>query len=273
MNCQDFQSIVVDLVRGDVADSGFGTACWAHAASCSRCADLLLQHEKLSAGLEALATQTETLRAPERIEAVLRAEFRKHHGARPEPAAAPRLVNAPKRAAAPFWWAAGAVAAAVLLATLAGAVIVKMRTKSASTLVSEAQPAGKASSTTPASDTGNARSSLSNQKPVGTHAGREATRPSAPAKPADASPRLKRQPEPAVWANPSDEVATAFYPLPYGSGLTLDDGWQMVRVSMPRSELASLGMPALNEQAANETVKADLVLGEDGLPRAIRFVQ
>jgi hypothetical protein len=41
---------------------------------------------------------------------------------------------------------------------------------------------------------------------------------------------------------------------------------------LPRSALASLGLP-MNVERANERVKADVLLGHDGLARAIRFVR
>lgn len=46
---------------------------------------------------------------------------------------------------------------------------------------------------------------------------------------------------------------------------------QLVRVQVPRAALASLGLP-LNAERGNEPVKADVLLGGDGLARAIRFV-
>jgi hypothetical protein len=41
---------------------------------------------------------------------------------------------------------------------------------------------------------------------------------------------------------------------------------------MPRSALIRLGLP-VNVERADTPVKADLLVGEDGLARAIRFVR
>ena len=41
---------------------------------------------------------------------------------------------------------------------------------------------------------------------------------------------------------------------------------------MPRFALARFGMP-MNMDRADETIKADVLLGADGLARAIRFVK
>jgi hypothetical protein len=46
----------------------------------------------------------------------------------------------------------------------------------------------------------------------------------------------------------------------------------LVRVKLPRTALVKFGLP-MNEERSSEFVKADVVLGNDGLARAIRFVQ
>lgn len=47
---------------------------------------------------------------------------------------------------------------------------------------------------------------------------------------------------------------------------------QLIRVQIPRSALVSFGLP-VNVERADAPVTADLLLGEDGLARAIRFVR
>ncbi|MFS8086857.1 MAG: hypothetical protein ACMG6H_14585, partial [Acidobacteriota bacterium] len=68
------------------------------------------------------------------------------------------------------------------------------------------------------------------------------------------------------------EITTDFVSLSYGSALDLQDGGQMVRVELPRSSLARFGLP-MNMNRADEKIKADVLVGADGLARAIRFVQ
>jgi hypothetical protein len=69
------------------------------------------------------------------------------------------------------------------------------------------------------------------------------------------------------------ESVTEFIPLVAGapSATPLESG-QLVRVQLPRAALASLGLP-LNAERGNEPVKADVLLGNDGLAHAIRFVR
>ncbi len=71
----------------------------------------------------------------------------------------------------------------------------------------------------------------------------------------------------------ADEIATDFMLLEHG-GATLreGDGGQLVRVELPRSALAAFGLP-VNHERADERIKADVLMGDDGIARAIRFVR
>ncbi len=68
---------------------------------------------------------------------------------------------------------------------------------------------------------------------------------------------------------PADRLVTRFYrlmdaPPPLGDGI-------LVRVMVPQSTLRIAGVPVLDSQM-NGSVEADVLIGEDGLARAIRFV-
>jgi hypothetical protein len=75
-------------------------------------------------------------------------------------------------------------------------------------------------------------------------------------------------------AKPNDaESVTEFLPLVADApAATPLEGGQLVRVRLPRAALASLGLP-LNAERGNEPIKADVLVGNDGLARAIRFVR
>lgn len=68
-----------------------------------------------------------------------------------------------------------------------------------------------------------------------------------------------------------DEIATGFLPLQDAQLNALESG-QIVRVELPRSALASFGLP-LNADRTASTIKADVVVGNDGTAHAIRFVR
>ncbi len=63
-----------------------------------------------------------------------------------------------------------------------------------------------------------------------------------------------------------------FVPVPYGENLSAEDSGFVVRVSMTRGTLESLGYP-VDEANAGEVIQADVLVGEDGSPVAVRLVQ
>ncbi|MBI3678866.1 MAG: hypothetical protein HY235_00420 [Acidobacteria bacterium] len=67
------------------------------------------------------------------------------------------------------------------------------------------------------------------------------------------------------------EMVTEFVPLRYGKPLEPGEPIQLIRIQVPQAELLRLGMPVAPDSGAR-LVKADVVLGEDGLAKAIRFV-
>jgi hypothetical protein len=94
-----------------------------------------------------------------------------------------------------------------------------------------------------------------------------APKPPAPVQQVKRVPR-RAQPKPA----PVQEVATEFLAMPYAPGFTSEDRGQLVRVRLPRESMRSFGLP-VNQDRMVQTVKADVLIGEDGIARAIRFVQ
>jgi hypothetical protein len=64
-------------------------------------------------------------------------------------------------------------------------------------------------------------------------------------------------------------VATPFIQLDDAPGEPAAQ--QLVRVKLPRSALPSFGLPT-NVERMHEPVDAEVLVGGDGLPRAIRFI-
>lgn len=85
-------------------------------------------------------------------------------------------------------------------------------------------------------------------------------------------PRHRVRP-PARKNNVADaEAVTPFYPLREGEDLTALESAQLVRVELPGSALRDVGLP-VDLETLPTAIKADVVLGQDGLARAIRFVR
>ena len=86
-----------------------------------------------------------------------------------------------------------------------------------------------------------------------------------------ASSWLVRNSAPAPTAAQA-EVVTDFIAVEGTDPAELVDSPILVRVKLPRAALVKFGLP-MNQERSSEFVKADVVLGHDGLARAIRFVQ
>ncbi len=90
----------------------------------------------------------------------------------------------------------------------------------------------------------------------------------APVTPGPRRRHTVRRPAPA----PPNEVATSFFALPEARDLPPAEAATLVRVQVPRSTMRLVGLP-VNEERANEGIRADMLLGQDGIARAVRFVQ
>ena len=69
----------------------------------------------------------------------------------------------------------------------------------------------------------------------------------------------------------SRELVTEFFPLRY-SNVPARSGY-VVRMQVPRGALASFGVTPPAGDVASQSVLADVVIGDDGLARAVRFVR
>lgn len=283
MNCERFQTIVADLARNENRDARPETdandraEALAHVDNCDRCGQILIDQNDLSEKLGSVADSMRFLQAPAHVEQQLLATFRAqtHAGSRPSTGSHWR-----------YWMSA---AAAVLLITFG---LLAWRWYVASTRQSPAQAnsksaiappsqapkqeqplpikvAGIQSTTAPPVKSSNQTGNRSAPK---TSSARLHPASSQLAKRAGAKPSTV-EPAAAVATNAETrEVVTEFVSVGYGSTLDLQDGGQLVRVELPRSALARFGLP-MNMNRVDEKVKADVLVGADGLARAIRFVQ
>lgn len=71
--------------------------------------------------------------------------------------------------------------------------------------------------------------------------------------------------------SPVTEVATDFLPLPYAPPLARGEAATVIRVGLPQSAVRQFGLPVSYERNM-QRVPADIVLGQDGVARAVRFV-
>jgi hypothetical protein len=249
MNCQKFEIVVNDIAREQIIDAGARVEALRHSGGCQQCAERLADERTVTAQLRELAESMEATGAPARVEARLLAAFNEMARAQ-SPAPALSIGLGRRR------YLAAAIAAGLLL--VSGLAAIRWQ---------QAQPASREDGAALVADAGSAfaisPATVAGATPVKKNTQAAAARPKSITK-------RPAKPEPDNAAN--TEIATDFLPLGYGSTTNLQEGGQMVRVELPRSAMASFGLP-VNMDRANEKVKADVLLGVDGLAHAIRFVR
>jgi hypothetical protein len=270
MSCQDFQRVVEELADGRLMEAAARDAGLAHAALCVGCAARLSEARGIGAGLR-VAARAETEEAPARVRAALVAAFAERHGGaaaeeKREQSPPANVVGLRSRRAARLWFAAGAAAAAaVILLSLSLNSFVRVPTDGP-------RPETRASGEAPPTPA---------QTPAGAKVERAGIFVGGGVAQANLSKRTTRAPG-AVRGSKggargeSAAVARAngngYLPLTYLADATAMESGTVVRVELSRAALISLGVH-VEPDRTEETLKADVVLGDDGVARAIRLVQ
>jgi hypothetical protein len=269
MNCEKFQTIAPELAREQMMEAADRAAALQHAGACRSCATVLKDERSLTAGFNALRAEAKEIAAPSSMEAKMMAAFRERQQAKPITSIRTRRANV-------RYWAA-AIAAMVIL-TLGFFVLRARFADNKTTQVAGTDPKPAVENVT--------RASAITATPV------DPVR--APTIPAKQGPRkntsrfvaVKHAPRPTTaignttaavadnrpTSQQTGEVATGFFPIGYTTTPNLQEGGQLLRVELPRAAVARFGLP-VNMERAGERVKADVLVGADGLPQAIRFVQ
>jgi hypothetical protein len=248
MNCAQFDEIVHELDRSRSSDEVDSSGCVGasesgaaleHAESCSRCAWLLTEVEGLNFGLRAIASHAAQETAPPRLEATLLREFRRQ-SAYGKQIGRSGEVTAERRS---YRWYAAVAGIAALALLAVGLWLVRYRA------VWQQKPGGTTAATwqTP----GLTKKPLPMEQEV-------------------VAPDASRQDLVGTEVADSEDAA-AFYALPYADSSASIEGGAVIRVDVPRSALASWGLP-VSGIAAGERVPADMLVSADGTPQAIRLV-
>jgi hypothetical protein len=253
MNCQKFEDLVIDIARDQIMDAELQSEAMQHEGQCVSCEGRLVAERAITIRMRELASLTQAVSAPERLQESLLEAFERQSFVK-----TPSATTYPRR----YWVAA--IAASLLIAfALFGARAWQPVAKKRADIVAQNapepnDPARPIPVSVPSSD----GTRIGNER-VPTRARRLAisshVRKSTDVKKTD------------VGNGFDDMIATDFIPVTYGGAANLDAGGQIVRVELPRSRLASFGLP-VNMDRADEKVKADVLIGVDGLAHAIRFV-
>ncbi|MDX6713231.1 MAG: hypothetical protein QOH96_4247 [Blastocatellia bacterium] len=272
MNCQAFDNIVSDLARNGPVEAALSQDGLDHASECDSCSDRLSAERSLSNALRNLAETDVLIQAPETLESSLLGAFRL---ATSEKNSASNVAVLPITARRSYHWSFAA-AAAVVAALLAIAGVKVLNLSSAALKVIPQNVA-----VTPVDDEKNEpgnvpapnvsletkSSSISDPAPVQRHPNRKYH-----PEPQNAGyNRVSKSPVESIDA-PTQEIATDYFPVSYASSLSPLESGRVIRVELPRTALASFGLP-MNMAQANGSVKADVLMDDYGAARAIRFVR
>lgn len=233
MNCEEFELRGLDLDRAD-ADPQEVAAAVQHAQVCGRCSAMLESWREVKGDLRRLRESTLLDAAPARVEMRLKQELRTRREAR-----------VPRSAVVVASWALAA--AAVLIGAVSWGAWQRTRNRE----ISSRRVAVPSAPTQNPESRGETVSESRRQDAV-------------PAEPRKTSTNTHS-------AVVKDEDTERFTLLP-GSLPTETEEAAIVRVRMQRGALGALGLP-VNEERAGEWIQVDLLVGNDGLPQAVRLVR
>jgi hypothetical protein len=239
MTCGSAREAVLDLARGVATPESVRLAVETHVSTCPVCAADLERHRDLTAALQALSAEAQAWSTSPEIEHRLQAAFEAERTAGVPPSEpAPRINR---------WDYALAIAAIVALAVWLGS--------------RPARPAGPATASAPS--------------PAAAPAGRP---PLVSAPPAVAALRPSERPAVRTPRRLRARVAPAprvrsfeFVALPSAVGLPDFESGSVVRIQVPVAALPEYGVD-IGPNMQRVTVEADVLVGQDGQPRAIRLV-
>jgi hypothetical protein len=241
MNCQTFKAVVQDIDQPGGVEETMREEALAHAEGCPRCFRRLQSARALAVALDVLSRADEFRQAPPRVEERLKLAFRAEIRQRPR---ARRIA-----------WALAATAA---LTFALGAGFLWHRIV--------APGGGQAPNRLPTVQA----QATSQPQPVQT------AKPKSSHPPTSGRRVLRRRPQPAP-AEPREPVIlpgqemAGFLPLPFADRDEPIGAGALVRIQLSEASLGMLGVP-VTDSRSSQPVTADVVLGQDGSARAIRFV-
>ena len=263
MNCQEFSTRVSESAVGPELRFTLHDSLLEHAAICPRCAVRLEAEQALTAGLAMVATDERKIEAPAFLRNDLLIAF--NNSVESVPAT---VVLFPIRSNWVRWTLAAAATIILGFILFSARWALKPATDETSRNV---VPEQNVKSRDVRPDNVSAESSNNNNNEPASAVPNKAIAKSGVIR------RTSRRISPAKLDNISTQVASSevkseFVPLTYLNNATAMESGIVVRVEIAREKLATLGLP-FDLDRADDIIKADIVLGDDGVARAIRLVQ
>lgn len=252
MRCDEFAALVHDLAREGLMNESARTEAVSHAAICETCASSLDANRGLNEALAAAAA-AETETAPESVRLGLIREFTIRQRSAPAPAVRSATLRR--------YIAAAAAAVLILAMALSLRVIIRRQPGPAARpgpagevpLEAATQPPAKPDVKVPQpGEEGKVSKRRSQTERHGRY--------------------MAANPAQSAGRSPDSDALTGFIPLTHLSSSTAMQSGQVIRVRLPLSAFLALGLPVSPEHA-DDLVNAELVVGDDGVQRAVRLVR
>jgi len=256
MSCQGLHTTIIELARGHITDASLRDEALLHTTSCARCSMQLEDQRTLSAGLKQVAAVTLDEKASLNVEANLLVMFSEQR------VASSALAHSSRKKLSRWLYVGAGVAALIAIVVLLSLTVFRAKERQDNVQAPENHSAADPNSTE--------KKHEAVVQPLTSGKTPEKTNPPKPSL-ASNKPKGGTRLVKADQSASEPEIATDFFPLMNRELTQLESG-QVVRVELPRSALMSFGLP-MNMDRANERIKADVVVGNDGLARAIRFVR
>jgi len=274
MECDNFAEIACELAQDGLMESSIRANALEHARSCRKCEMRLASERALNQAL-GFAAEAEVECAPPSVKVALERAFAELPASAMTSRHADEIAMMRAARTRRFLQAA----AAALLILFAAAAFYVMRSRGTGARGSgHGSPDGAVSGPsltlelrapgTPESPRTPAFPPSIEPHVLGPHLGRRT--PSLKLR--LASSRAGAAVENAEQSKPDSEAITDFIPLTYLTRSTAIESGQVMRVKVPVSTFIALGVP-INNQHADELVNAELVVGDDGVMRAVRLLK
>jgi hypothetical protein len=253
MNCQAFEALITDLARDALQDEAKRLRALDHSGSCPRCRARLADEQALTALLK--RARADGGDAPAHVETAILSAYRSRR-VDPTHAASPQPV---RRTLSSAYWGI----AAALVVTVIGVTALRLLRFSAP------DRNGRGSQATEDRSRVVPPQTVEPLAPTAVKAGSVSDQMASSAKPAARKTSTKRLA--LQESRPAVEMGTDFILLTHQSELSSMESGQLVRVLLPRTALASYGLP-VNQERVDKPVTAQVLIGQDGVARAIRFL-
>lgn len=267
MKCNNFENVIYDMARNKIVDAALADQALAHIDGCAECEARLDEQNSITSGLRALKETYEKVEAPLHIEAALLESFRRLN--QPVENTPDIAVGSFKRNSHNYVIKYAAAAAILLILGIAAWQLEGAFSKESKEQAENAQPVNPA----PAQpDKKEESEPQKNPAPAIAHNLPEKNeRRNWPTTSKKA--KINRNPIGSnEVASTNKEIVTEFIPLVDLDNISEMERGRLLRVQVPRSTLQSFGLP-VNVARTNEPIMADVLVGDDGLARAIRFVR